>query len=158
MKNCLWPSAFPLFSFSQLLFVPLFLSLASFTLHFFFIFHSVWLSFCHFLSPSVSWLLTASPSLPPSVSTYLYFSFFLLLSSDCCLTLTLSLFHSALPSLPLQCLSPSLSLSAFLLPSCLPSPPPLLLISPSLSLSLYLSFSLFSVFLSPSPPLDSCLL
>lgn len=88
------------------------------------------------LSPGCS--LPLPPSLPPSVSTYLSFSFFLLLSFDCCLTLTLSLFHSALP--------PSLSLSSLSLSLCLP--PPLLLISPSLSL--YLSFSLFSFF-SPLP-------
>lgn len=102
---------------------------------------SVWLSFWHF--PFSFCLLVAHClSLPPfpSVSTCLSFSFFLLLSFACCLTLTLSLFHSALsssPSLSYVCVS----LSAFLLPSC---PPPLLLISPSLSL--YLTFSPFFLF------------
>lgn len=102
---------------------------------------SVWLSFWHF--PFSFCLLVAHClSLPPfpSVSTCLSFSFFLLLSFACCLTLTLSLFHSALsssPSLSYVCLSLSL--------------PPSLLPTPSFSLSLLhspftLHFLLFFLF------------
>lgn len=113
-------------SLSSSLFFPTLLR-SSFSLarlfHLFFfsqIFHSVWLSFCHFLSP-VSWLLTVSLSLP---------LFLPLLSFDYCLTFTLSLFHSALPPSPV-----SFSLSFSLPPLSLP-PLPLLLISPSVSLYL----------------------
>lgn len=103
---------------------------------------SVWLSFWHF--PFSFCLLVAHClSLPPfpSVSTCLSFSFFLLLSFACCLTLTLSLFHSALsssPSLSYVCVS----LSAFLLPSCPPPPSPYL----SFTLPLPYIFSFFFLF------------
>lgn len=99
----------PLFS---LLFPTLLHSSFSLARLFHLFFKSFILSGFHFviffllLSPGCS--LPLPPSLPPSVSTYLSFSFFLFLFFDYCLTFTLSLFHSVLPSLPLQSLSPSL--------------------------------------------------
>lgn len=117
----------------------------------------IYLLFCHFIFfyLLVSHCFFFRLRVPPSVSAYLSFSFFLFLlcSFACCFTLTLSLFHSAptsVPPLSSVSLSHSLSLS--------PSHP-----NPSFStahpsfLSLHHSFStfhlvFFSSFHSPSSP------
>lgn len=143
-SNSLLASLFILFKAFFKLFFLLFFPL-SHLFHFkIFIFHSVWLSFCHFVSPSVSRLLAASLSLPPLLPLSLHI--FLSLSSSCSLLPAAS--HSpshSFTQLP-PCIPPSpvsFSLSAF---SC----PLLLLIYPSLFL--YLSFCFFlSFFLFPLP-------
>lgn len=121
--------SFPL----TLLQLSFFLSRSSVSLHNVFIFDSVWLSFCHFLSPYVSWLLTGSPSLPSSLMSL---HILLSLSPSCSLlpAASHSPSHSLSPPLPPSPVSFSPPLSAF-------SFPPALLISPLLFL--YLSFSVF---------------
>lgn len=136
--------------FPKLFFGVIFLSSSLFV----FIFH--WVSGFHFgifLSPSVSWLLTASPSLPFPLSLHV----FLFLSSSCSLLPAASHSPSHSFTQPSPPPPPSLMCVSLSQPSSFPPahPPP----SPYLSFTLPLPyiFSFFFFFSSPSSlSLDSC--
>lgn len=101
-----------------------------------------------FLSPSVSWLLTASPSLPFPLSLHV----FLFLSSSCSLLPAASHSPSHSFTQPSPPPPPSLMCVSLSQPSSFPPAHPLLLlISPSLSLYLTFSPFFFLFFLSLLP-------